>query len=75
MRYFVKLVNDEIDYLGTSIEIPKGCTEITKEKYETLMDTLSSIPIKDGYIKIVHLHIDGTYTVEYIEEIIEPEEE
>ena len=75
MRYFVKLDNNnEIDYFGMGIDVPTCCTEIEKEKYDMLMDTLTSIPSKEGYLRIVHLRLDGTYTVDY-EEIIELEEE
>lgn len=68
MKYYVKIINDEIISFGKSKLVPKRCVELSYENYEQLRNTLSSIPNKEGCYKVVHLHIDGTYTVEYFTE-------
>jgi len=65
MKYYVRIINDEITSFGRSKLVPKRCVEISYEEYEKLINVLLSIPDKDGCYKVVHLHIYGTYTVEY----------
>lgn len=74
MKYYVKIVNNDIISFGRGNKVPKNNTEVSERKWNELKDILASIPNKDGYDKYVHLHIDGIYEVEYIE-IIEEEEE
>lgn len=66
MRYFVKLIDNEIDYLGMSVDIPKRCTEITKDAYDKYLDITRSIEYKEGYETHLTLYTDFTFTVEYI---------
>lgn len=66
MRYFVKLIDNEIDYLGMSVDIPKGCTEVTKDAYDKYLDITRSIEYKEGYETHLTLYTDFTFTVEYI---------
>ena len=68
MKYYVRIINDEITSFGRSELVPKRCVEISYEEYEHLRNVLLSIPEKDGCYKVVHLHIHGTYTVEYFTE-------
>lgn len=68
MKYYVRIINDEIISFGRSDVVPKRCVEISYEEYEQLRNVLLSIPDKEGCYKVVHLHIDGTYTVEYFTE-------
>lgn len=74
MKYYVKMIGNEISYFGIGSKVPKKCTEISYEDYIRLTDILNSIADREGFYKIVHLHMDGTYEVEYIEITEEGEE-
>lgn len=72
MKYYMKLINSDIEYFGRGKKIPKNCIEITEDQYEDYMKVLDGIPDREGYYKIVHLHVNMTYEVEYV--IFEEEE-
>lgn len=74
MKYYVKLIGNEISYFGIGSKVPKKCTEISESEYDELMAILAGIEDREGYYKVVHLHIDGTFEVEYIEITEEGEE-
>lgn len=72
--YMVLDSNDCITAIGTTYTLTREMTEITRLEYNNYKDIIESIPDRDGYIKKVTLHKDGSYEVEYIPMIIVEED-
>lgn len=66
MKYYYKLSENIILYIGKGKKVPKNCVEITREQYELYDDIIKGIEQKDGYITVTTLYADGSYTVDYI---------
>lgn len=67
MKYYVKIVDNDIVSFGKAKKVPKNNTEVSEKKWNELKEILRSIQDKEGYDKYVHLHLDGIYEVEYFE--------
>lgn len=67
VRYFY-LSSDGvvIAYLGKGTLVPKNCTEVTKADYDRYCDIRDNVEQRDGYICLVTLYVDFSFTVEYI---------
>ena len=68
MKYYYQTTDEEtIRHLGKSKKVPNrpGYYEITHAQYTAYMLILESIEDREGFIKIVTLYIDGSYTVNY----------
>lgn len=74
--YYMTLdANECITSVGTTYTLTREMTEITRQEYNNYKVIIESIPDRDGYLKKVTLHIDGSYEVEYIPMVIVEDDE
>lgn len=66
MYYFFKVTKDVINYRGCGTRLPKNMTEVSKEDYDKYQSIIDNIEDKEGYVTVITMYIDFSYTVDYV---------